>query len=156
MQSQDAQTKIKDVMSTEFKIVSPDISLKDAACCMRDGDYGYLPVGENDRLTGTLTDRDIVIRGVAEGMDPDTPIRQVISENVIYCYDDDNVQDAAKLMERHQIRRLVILNRSKRVCGILTVGDIARCCGDDKLTGKIETGIARTAPTAPQDLAHRG
>jgi len=137
--------KVKDMMCTEFKLASPQMTLRQAAQMMRDGDFGYLPVGHNDRLQGTLTDRDICIRAVAEGLGPDTPVSRVMSENVIYCYDDNDVKDAGEVMQTRQIRRLVVLSRDKRMVGILSVGDIARTGNDSHLTGKIETGVAQDA-----------
>jgi CBS domain-containing protein len=110
---------------------------------MRDGDFGYLPVGENDRLSGALTDRDIVIRAVAEGLNADTPVRQVMTENVVYCFEDNDVTEAGDVMRTRQIRRLVVLDRDKRMVGILSIGDIARDTDDSQLTGKIETGVAQ-------------
>ncbi len=137
--------KVKDVMCTKFKLASPDMTLRQAAQMMREGDFGYLPVGHNDRLQGTLTDRDIVIRAVAEGLGPDTPVNRVMSENVIYCFDDNDVKDAGDVMLTRQIRRLVVLDRDKRMVGIVSVGDIARTGKDSHLTGKIETGVAQEA-----------
>jgi len=137
--------QVKDVMSTEFTVISPDTTFEQAARLMRDGDFGYLPVGENDRLKGAVTDRDIVIRGLAEGRDLDTPVSRALSEDIIYCYDDDDVDNAAALMEGNQIRRLVVLNRDKRMVGIVSLGDIARTCKDDRLTGRTEIGVVQLA-----------
>jgi CBS domain-containing protein len=137
--------KISQAMSTAFTLISPDTPIRKAAQLMRDGDFGYLPIGENDHLTGAVTDRDIVVRGIAEGCDLDDPVRQVMSTKVIYCFDDDEIDDAADVMEANQIRRLVILNRSKRMVGVLSLGDIARECRDHGLTGEIETKVAQPA-----------
>jgi CBS domain-containing protein len=94
---------------------------------MRDMNVGPLPVcGQDDRLSGIITDRDIVIRAVAEGKDPhSTRVREIMTPHVVYCFDDQDVQDAASLMEENQIRRLAVLNRNKRLVGILSLGDIA-------------------------------
>ena len=135
--------KVSEVMCPEFEIATPETSLREAAQTMRDGDFGYLPVGENDRLVGTVTDRDIVIRAVAEGLGADTSVRQVMTENVVYCFEDNEVSEAGDVMRTRQIRRLVVLDRDKRMVGILSIGDIARDSEDNQLTGKIETGVAQ-------------
>ncbi|MBP2159199.1 MULTISPECIES: CBS domain-containing protein [Asticcacaulis] len=135
--------KVSEVMCPEFEIATPDTTLREAAQMMRDGDFGYLPVGENDRLSGALTDRDIVIRAVAEGLDADTPVRQIMTENVVYCFEDNDISEAGDVMRTRQIRRLVVLDRDKRMVGILSIGDIARDTDDSHLTGKIETGVAQ-------------
>ena len=94
---------------------------------MRDEDIGALPVGENDRLIGMVTDRDIAVRGVAEDRAPETTtVRDVMSEKVYYCFEDDDVEDAARCMAENQVRRLPILNRDKRLTGIVSLADIAQ------------------------------
>lgn len=135
--------KVSEVMCPEFEIATPDTTLREAAQMMRDGDFGYLPVGENDRLMGTVTDRDIVIRAVAEGIDGGAPVRQIMTENVVYCFEDNEVSEAGDVMRTRQIRRLVVLDRDKRMVGILSIGDIARDTDDSHLTGRIETGVAQ-------------
>lgn len=136
--------KVKDMMCTSFKIIRPDTTLREAAQHMCDHDCGYLPVGENDRLSGAVTDRDIVVRGIARGHDPEiTGVDQVMTEKVVYCFEGDDVDEAAALMKREQIRRLVVLSEQKRMVGILTVGDIARASQDTRLTGDIELSVAQ-------------
>jgi CBS domain-containing protein len=118
--------QIKDVMTTQVQLIDPTTKLKDAATSMRDGDFGLLPVGENDRLVGTITDRDITVRAVAEGKDPNsTQVREVMSEGIHYCFEDQEVEEAARLMSDMQVRRLPILNRDKRLVGIVALGDLA-------------------------------
>ncbi|MBI2512280.1 MAG: CBS domain-containing protein [Opitutae bacterium] len=124
--------KIRDVMTPHAECVSPDASLVDAAQRMRALDVGALPICDNDRLAGIVTDRDLAIRGVAEGRDPrTTPVRAVMSPHLAYIFDDQEVEEAARLMEVKQIRRLPVLSRAKRLVGIVSLGDIA-----------VETGIA--------------
>lgn len=135
--------RISEVMCSDFKIATPETSLREAAQMMRDDDFGYLPVGDNDRLVGSVTDRDIVIRAVAEGLSADTPLRQVMTENVVYCFEDNDVRDAGDVMRTRQIRRLVVLNRDKRMVGVVSLGDIARDTDDEQLTGEIESGVAQ-------------
>ena len=117
--------KLKDLMSRDVKIISPDMTIKDAASKMRDGDFGMMPVGEDDRLIGTISDRDIAIRAVAEGKDSGTKVRDVMSEGVAWAYEDDSVEEAAKIMSERQVRRLPIVDRDKRLVGIVALGDFA-------------------------------
>jgi CBS domain-containing protein len=118
--------QIKDVMTTKVQLTDPATKLKEAAAAMRDGDFGLLPVGANDRLVGTITDRDITVRAVAEGKDPNTTqVGDVMSEGIHYCFEDQEVEEAARLMSEVQVRRLPILNRDKRLVGIVALGDLA-------------------------------
>jgi CBS domain-containing protein len=117
--------QLKDLMSRDVQVISPDMSIKDAAIKMRDGDFGMMPVGENDRMIGTLSDRDIVIRAVADGLDADTKVRDVMSEGVAWAYEDDSVENAAMIMSEWQVRRLPVVDRDKRLVGIVTLGDFA-------------------------------
>jgi FOG: CBS domain len=112
-------------MTTPVELVDPTISLAEAAQTMRDDDVGALPIGENDRLVGMLTDRDIVIRCVAVGVDPNiATARDAMSSGILYCFDDQPVEEAAEMMSEHQIRRLPVVNRDKRLVGILSLGDV--------------------------------
>ena len=135
--------QVNDLMSRDFRTAAPDMSLQEVAEMMRDGDYGYVPVMENDRLIGAVTDRDIVIRGVALGLEARSSLRQVMTEDILYCFEDDDIQDAADIMKAKQIRRLVVLDVSKQMVGIISLGDIARIANQPKLTGDIETQVAR-------------
>ncbi len=117
--------QVSDAMSKDVKIVSPSQSIRDAARIMQEIDAGILPVGENDRLVGMITDRDIAIRAVAAGKGPDTPVGAVMSREVKYCFDDDDVAGAAENMANIKVRRLPVLNAQKRIVGILSLGDIA-------------------------------
>lgn len=118
--------KIEEIMSPYVRCVQSEVSLVEAAVVMRDMDVGALPICENGRLVGVLTDRDIALRAVAECRDPRwTTVREVMSDGVIYVYADQAVEDAAELMERKQVRRLLVLNREKRLVGIVSLGDVA-------------------------------
>ena len=117
--------KLKDLMSRDVKVISPDMTIRDAAKKMRDGDFGMMPVGEDDRLIGTISDRDIAIRAVAEGKDAATSVRDVMSEGVAWAYEDDSVEEAAKIMSERQVRRLPVVDRNKRLVGIVALGDFA-------------------------------
>jgi CBS domain-containing protein len=120
--------KVKDIMTEQVEIVHPDDSLKEAAQKMRDRDIGFLPVCDGDRLVGVVTDRDITLRSTAEGTDPNTSIgRDLMTSPIVYCFDDQDVKEAAKLMEEHQIRRVAVVTReAKRLVGVVSLGDIAR------------------------------
>jgi len=117
--------QLKDLMSRDVKVVSPGMSIRDAAKEMRDGDFGMMPVGEDDRMIGTISDRDIAIRAVAEGKGPDTPVREVMSDGVAWAYENDSVEHAAKIMSERQVRRLPVVNQEKRLVGIVALGDFA-------------------------------
>jgi CBS domain-containing protein len=120
--------KIKEIMTREVEVIHTGDTLKDAAQKMRIRDIGFLPVCEDDRLVGALTDRDIILRSTADGKDPNRRIgRDLISSPIVYCFDDQEVAEAAGLMEEHQIRRVAVIGRKdKRLVGVLSLGDIAR------------------------------
>jgi CBS domain-containing protein len=142
--------QVKDIMTSHAESTSPTSTLREAAQKMRDLDVGALPVcGGNDRLAGIITDRDIALRAVAEGLDPSTAlVRDVMTPKIIYCYDDQDVSDAAHMMEQNQIRRLVVLNHDKRMIGILSLGDLAVDTGDEQLAGHILEAVSE--PAVPQ------
>ena len=116
---------LKDLMSRDVKVIDPDMTIGEAAKKMRDGDYGMLPVGEDDQMIGTISDRDIAIRAVAEGKDADTKVRDVMSEGIAWVYEDESVEQAAMIMSERQVRRLPVVSRDKRLVGIVALGDIA-------------------------------
>lgn len=117
---------IQDIMTPSVDLVDPNTTIREAARHMRDGDVGALPVGENDRLVGMVTDRDIAVRGVAEGKAPgNCAVREVMSEGIYYCFEDEDAQRAAEVMAEHQVRRLPVLNRDKRLVGIVAIADLA-------------------------------
>ena len=119
--------KVSEVMSRKVEITSPEDSIQRAAQMMARLDAGVLPVGKDDRLVGMITDRDIAIRGVGEGRSPtDTPVNEVMTREVKYCFEDDDVNAVAQNMAQLQVRRLPVLNRDKRLTGIVSLGDIAR------------------------------
>lgn len=118
---------LKDIMTPDPECIRPDDTLQKAASRMRDLDVGPLPVcGNDDRLAGMITDRDITVRAVAEGKDPKTTrVREAMTEEIVFGFEDQDLDDAARMMEQKQIRRLVVLNRDKRLVGIVSLGDIA-------------------------------
>jgi CBS domain-containing protein len=133
---------IAKVMTRDVKVASPDDTLQQAAEMMCDIDAGVLPVGENDRLVGMLTDRDITTRAVARGLSPsECTVRDVMSPEIKYIYEDDTVEDAARNMGALQIRRLPVLNRAKRLVGIVSLGDLA--LEQKKAAGEALSGVSR-------------
>jgi CBS domain-containing protein len=118
--------KVKDIMSREVTVASPNDTLQEAAHTMGRLDVGSLPVSENDRLIGMVTDRDIAVRGVGEGSSPSAPVAQVMSREVKYAFDDEDVDAVAENMADLQVRRLPVVNRDKRLVGIVSIGDVAR------------------------------
>lgn len=133
----------KDIMSKKPEFLPPTATLKQASDQMRTHDYGFIPVGENDRLIGTVTDRDITIRAVAEGRDCNkTTLKDVMTKGIQYCYETDTVEKAAQTMEKLQIRRLVVLNKDKRLTGIISLGDIATKCKNPKLCNELADAVS--------------
>ncbi len=124
--------RVSEAMTREVKICTPGQSIREAAKAMAEIDAGAMPVGENDRLIGMITDRDIAIRGVAQGKGPDTPVREVMTADVKYCYDDEDLEHVAQNMGDIKVRRLPVVNREKRLVGIVALGDLARA--EDKPT----------------------
>jgi len=117
--------QLKDVMSRDVKMVAPETTIREAAQQMRDGDFGMLPVAENDRMIGAISDRDIAVRAVADDKGPETPVRDVMSRGICWAYEDDSVDVAARLMSERQVRRLPVVDRDKRLVGIVSIGDFA-------------------------------
>lgn len=144
--------KILEIMTRDPELIDPNSSIRDAAKRMRDENIGALPVGENDRLVGMVTDRDIAVRGVAEDRTPaTTTVRDVMSQKIFYCFEDDNVEDAARCMADNQVRRLPILNRDKRLTGIVALADIAQS-GEECETIALE-GVSEPSNEARREPA---
>lgn len=140
-------TKINDVMSKDFKYISPETTVQQAAQQMRDGDFGFLPVGENDRLIGMVTDRDIAVRSAADGNNPsDTPVRDIMTPKTYYCYDDQNVDEVCDNMAEIKVRRLPVVNRDKRLVGVVSLGDVSQ------VTHRAKSGDALQEITAHNPL----
>ena len=119
--------RVSEAMTREVRVASPGQSIRDVAKMMAESDAGAMPVGDNDRLVGMITDRDIAIRAVALGKGPDTPVRDVMStEQVLYCYEDEELDHVAKNMSQQQVRRLPVVNRDKRLVGIVSLGNIVQ------------------------------
>jgi len=143
--------KVKHIMTRDVVVASPADSICEAARRMAECDAGALPVGEEDRLVGVITDRDIAIRAVAHRLSPDTPVGQVMSQEVLYCFDEEEVEDVARNMAAQQIRRLPVVNRDKRLVGIISLGDLA-VHGKAKATADAVAGISRPGGRHDQTL----
>ena len=138
--------KLQEVMTRNVECIPPQTSLTQAAQKMNALDVGSLPVCDNDRLTGIITDRDIAIRAVAEGRDPNqTTARECMTSQLIYCFEDEDVSEAARIMEVRQIRRLPVLSRNKRLVGMVSLGDIATRVQDDRLSGEVLEKVSEPA-----------
>ncbi len=137
---------VSQCMSTDVRVCNPDATLRDAAMTMKEIDAGFLPVGENDRMIGMVTDRDLAIRGLAEGKGPDTTVREVMSEGVCYCFDDDDIEDVSSQMADLQVRRMPVVDRDKRLVGVVSIGDLSQAglegaeCSGAALSGIAEPG----------------
>jgi CBS domain-containing protein len=118
--------KVKEAMHAGVELAGPDTPVFEIAKMMRQHDIGSIPIGENDRLVGMVTDRDIVCRGVAEGQDlARLTARDVMSKGIIYCRADEELDDAIRIMEQQQVRRLPVIDENKRMVGILSLGDVS-------------------------------
>lgn len=117
--------RVSEVMTRDVRLISPDHTIQEAAGIMADIDAGALPVGQDDRLVGMITDRDIAIRGIARGCDGNTKIGEVMTADIKYCFEDEEIGHVVKNMGDIQVRRLPVMNRNKRLVGILSLGDVA-------------------------------
>ena len=138
--------RISEVMTRDVRIAAPTDSIQHAARVMASDDFGSLPVGEGDRLVGMLSDRDIAVRAVAQGLSPsDCTVSDVMSGDVKYVFEDETVEEAARIMGELQVRRLPVLNRDKRLVGIVSLGDLA--VSRAKPAGDALQSISRAPPT---------
>jgi CBS domain-containing protein len=146
--------RVSDAMTRDVRVATPGQSIRDVAKMMAEIDAGAMPVGENDRLIGMITDRDIAIRAVAQGKGPDTPVRDVMSsEKVLYCYEDEDLEHVAKNMGDVQVRRLPVVSRDKRLVGIVSLGDLAN--RERKAAGKAVSGVSKPGGSHNQSQGAR-
>jgi CBS domain-containing protein len=138
--------QVHDIMTAHVEVIHPDATLKEAAEKMSRLDIGPLPVCDGEQLVGMLTDRDITIRAVAKGCDPKTTrVREAMTSEVVYCFDDQDVKTAAQMMEMRQIRRIPVVNRDKRLVGIVSLGDLAVETGDRERAGRTLERVSEPA-----------
>ena len=136
--------KVREIMTSNVECLAPDASIREIAQEMKSLDVGFIPICENDRLVGTVTDRDIVIRAVAEGVDVNTSrAREIMSREVIYAFDDDDVKTVAEKMRDKDVRRILILDEAKRLVGVVSIGDISKV--EEKVSGKTLHDITAAA-----------
>ena len=141
--------KVKDLMTPDARFIPAGSSLREAAKEMKKLDCGFLPIGHADgeKLQGVVTDRDIVLRGVANGLDPDAAtVEEVKSDKVLYCFKDDDVDPASRSMQQNQVYRLVVLDNKedKRMCGIISLGDVIRG-GEKEIASKTASVVTEAA-----------
>ncbi len=138
-----SRMKLSEIMTRSVEVVSPDETLQNAARKMRLRDVGFLPVCDGQRLVGTLSDRDITVRAVAEGLDPrSTAVRDLATQNLVWCFDDEDVVNAARKMRSKQIRRLMVINRqNKQLVGVVSLGDLA-ANGTRELSGEVLQSVS--------------
>lgn len=140
---------IKDIMTSPVHVIHPESSLKDAAKVMDDEDVGVLAGCDGDRLVGIISDRDIVCRSISAGQDPNlTLVRDAMTSPIIYCFEDQDVGGVAALMKEKQIRRIPVLTRNKRLCGIVSLGDLATGTRDERLSGGTLEQVSKEKPAA--------
>ena len=135
--------KVSKCMTRDVELVSPTQTIRDAAQMMAELDAGALPVQQDDRLVGMITDRDIAVRAVAQGKSPETPVRDVMSHELLYCFDDQEIEDVSRNMGEVKVRRLPVVNRDKRLVGIISIGDLA-LKEEQTLTGSTLARISKT------------
>jgi CBS domain-containing protein len=143
--------RVSDAMTGAVRITTPQQTIAEAARMMAEIDAGVLPVGDGDRLVGMLTDRDIAIRAVALGKGPQTPVQEVMSKEVMYCFADQDLNEVAQNMADVKVRRLPVLNRQKRMIGILSLGDLALLDYPD-MTGEVLCEISEPGGKHSQRL----
>ena len=136
--------KVREIMTSNVECVAPDTTMMDLARKMKSLDVGFVPVCENDRLIGTATDRDIVLRCIADGRDVKScTAREIMTKDVVWCYEDQDVKDVAKLMSDKEVRRILILNKDKRLVGVASIGDVSKV--EEKESGKALKDITNAA-----------
>lgn len=147
--------RVSEAMTRDVRIARPDQSIHEVAKMMADCDIGSLPVGAQDRLVGVITDRDIAVRAVAHGKSPDsTRVQDVMSEDVKFCYEDEEISHVAQNMGDIQVHRLPVLSRDKRLVGIVALADIANCEGE-RPAGQAVCGISTpSGRSGPSPSAH--
>ena len=145
--------KVSKIMTRDVRLVNPDHTIGEAASLMAEIDAGALPVGEHDRLVGMITDRDIVVRAVAQGRSVHTKVAAIMSKEMLYCFDTDEIDDVARNMGKARVRRLPVVNRDKRLVGIISLGDLARN-NDPTTIGQTVTRVSTPGGKHDQTTTH--
>lgn len=148
--------KLKDIMTPQVQVIHPSTALKECAALMKTCDVGAMPVCEGDRLVGMITDRDLVVRALAESVSlNDMAVREVMSSPIVFAFEDDDVESAVRIMEVKQIRRLAVLNHKRRLVGIVSLGDVALKAGNESLSGEVLEKVSMK-PLAPEITPKNG
>ncbi|WP_373046807.1 CBS domain-containing protein [Vulgatibacter sp.] len=138
--------ELKEIMTRNVQVIAPDATARDAARMMKNLDVGGIPVCDGDRLRGFVTDRDIVVRAVAEGQDPSScTVADVMTDKIIWCYEDSDVEEAGRIMQENKVRRLAVVDRNKRLVGILSLGDLAVEGEDEDFAGEVLETVSEPA-----------
>jgi CBS domain-containing protein len=138
--------KLKDILTKNPQVISPDAMICEAGRLMKQYDIGMLPVCDGERLVGAITDRDLAVRAVADGHDPlKTNVKDVMTAGICWCFEEQSLEEVAKLMEEKQIRRIAVLNRNKRLVGIASLGDFALRSKDERLTDELLQCVSQPA-----------
>ena len=142
--------QVSECMSRDVTLANPQITVEEAAIAMKAGDFGAIPIGENGQLLGMITDRDIVVRSIAEGQDPkSTTVQEVMSKNVASCYEDQDVNEVVELMGQKQIRRMPVLDRKEKLVGILAIGDVVQEDSQATASGQALSQISQPSDSRP-------
>jgi CBS domain-containing protein len=137
---------VRQIMTSDVECIEPTTTLKEAAQRMKTLDVGFLPVSEKDRLVGTVTDRDIAIRSVAEGHNVSkTKVSEIMTRDVFCCYDDQDVAECGRLMQEKEVRRMLVLDRDEKMIGVVSLGDIARTDGEEPVAAITLKEVSRAA-----------
>jgi len=138
--------KVQEIMTRKVECVDPTLPIAKVAEKMRDLNIGFIPICQADRLVGTVTDRDITTQSVAQGRDPRlATVSEIMSASIFYCYEDEDIRDVARQMQEKEVRRMIILNRNKRLVGVVSLGDLARLVAEKSLAGETLAEIAEAA-----------
>jgi len=138
--------EVREIMSRNVECISPSATLQEAASRMRTRDIGFLPVCQGDQVIGTLTDRDAMIRAIAQGMDPTkTTAKEIMSRDVFFSFEDQDIEDVAEYMSERQVRRMIILDRDKKLVGVVSLGDVAKTDGEEKVSAQALRQISEAA-----------
>lgn len=146
--------RVKEAMTKDVELANPTQTIRQAALLMGKIDCGALPVADKDSLVGMITDRDIAVRAVAAGKGPDTLVREIMSEEVLYCFDDQDIEEVARNLSNVKVRRLPVMNREKRLVGILSLGDMARKSSDTDPAGDALKAISQPGGEHSQSTSH--
>jgi len=146
--------RVKDAMTTDVELASPTQTIRQAALLMGKADCGALPVADKDSLVGMITDRDIAVRAVAAGKGPNTLVKEIMSAEVLYCFEDQTLEEVANNLGDEKVRRLPVMNRDKRLVGILSLGDMARKADGFDPAGDALKAISQPGGEHSQSTAH--